>query len=589
MNKKIKSQKGIISVFAMMAMLFFLLFILGAYMAISRNNRTQKESNREILEIYSSDINPQDIYDEMVANDSDVIPLYTYDQVNSIGSNNFFAIDGKIYCFKSANLSYSTINYEVKTNLSLLENSYGGKNFNHIDKKNNKYVESSHLKLSLDGINNTGEGHDNKISKWTSLVNYGSYGMNISAFDIYSGGNKIDESPRWLDNGLSLSGSGSYVKCNGILNAKYNAFTYEIVFKTNNLNKNQNLIGNWNNGGSGLTYKSDGTLYGEVALPNNIIRKVTTSGAGIKENDITHSAITFDGQKISIYKNGKKISGDVENVMEKASTETIEYETLPTKTYNGDDYKIRMGIHSYIGKTDENSANGITIQPYFVEDDNYKMPSYRIDQGGKVNPTYITIDENITESGSTFYRNISDLTKEYTLKFYLGMKIVMMSGLKTFDLEYGYDNHKVKIGNLDTEDEDSAFTVIANGSDSVVIRSNIGKIQTWYFNDRQKLTSSNNGEVEILGKYYYCFDNLEPNTVYNIRGEFSTDSIALNVVGDSVTDIYIGNSYDNKFEGISGAGLNGVVYVVRVYDKALSPDNINTNYQIDKNRFSIKD
>lgn len=587
MNKKINNEKGIISVFTMMAMLFFLVFILGAYMAVSRNNRIQKESNKEVLELYSSDVNPQDIYNDIIAEDLDIIPLYTYDQVNEIGKNNFFAIDGKIYCFKSANSGNSSTCYELKTNLNLLEKGQGSINFEYVDKGNNKYVESNHLKLSLDGINNTGYGHSNDVnsnneknaSKWANLVNNSS---NLEKYDIYNGGSQINTAPKWLDNGLSLDGSGDYVKCGGILNSKNNSFTYEIVFKTNNYNRNQHLIGNWKNGGGGLTYRSKGILYGEVSLPNNVKRKISTNGAVIENNKITYTAITFDGQKISLYKNGKKISDDSQNIMEKASTEKIEYKTLPTVNYNGDDYKVKMGIHSYIGKVNENTSDGITIEPYFIRDDIYSMPSYRMDQGGKVNPTYITVDDNTRESGSRFYKNISGLVKEQNLKFHLGLSVAQMSGLKNFDMDFD----EVKVGSLDT---DSSFSVIANGSDSIIIRSNIGKIQTWYFNDRQKLVSSNNGEVEILGTYYYYFDGLEPDTTYNIRGEFSTDLITPNIVGDDLTTIYIGNSYDNKFGDESGVGLDGVVYAVRVYDKALSSDNIKTNYKIDKNRFSIKD
>lgn len=592
MNKKIKNQKGVISVFAMTAMLFFLLFIIGAYMAISRNNRIQKESNKEVLELYSTDVNAQDIYNDIIAYKGEVIPLYTYDQVENIGSNNFFAIDGKVYCFKSVKKENSSSSYELKSNLILSNDNYGLLDYKRIDRVNNKYVDSDSLKLSLDGINNTGKNHSNKVDKWTNLINTGN---TFYDYTIYEGGdNKYTTikdgekviSTKWLDNGLSLDGSGDYIKCENILNENDNAFTYEIVFKTNSTSKNQNLIRNGNNGGGGLTY-TEGNLYGEVALPNNVKRKVSTN-CGIKENSITHVAMTFNGQKICLYKNGKKIADDSENTMKKASTETIEYKTLPTEVYNSDDYKVEMGMHSYIGKENEKSANGITILPYFSRDDGYSYPTYRMDQGGKVNPSYYILADNPRESGSNFYRDFSSLissgiiNKEKELKFHVGLNVTPMSGLKTLDLDF--DN--VKIGSSDTE---SSFSIIANGSDSVVIRSNIGKIQNWYFNDEKKLTSSKNGEVEILGTYYYCFDGLDPDTIYNIRGEFSTDIISPKIVGDELPNIYIGNSYDNKFNGKSGASLNGVVYAVRVYDKALSSDKIKTNYQIDKNRFSIKD
>ena len=67
MKNRLKNQKGVISVFAMLAMLFFLLFILGSYLAVSRSNRTQKEANEEVLKIYSTEVNAQDVYDSMIS------------------------------------------------------------------------------------------------------------------------------------------------------------------------------------------------------------------------------------------------------------------------------------------------------------------------------------------------------------------------------------------------------------------------------------------------------------------------------------------------------------------------------------------
>ena len=58
MKNKLKDSKGVVSVFAMLAMLFFLLFIIGAYIGVSRLNKMQKESDKELLKLYSSNVDP---------------------------------------------------------------------------------------------------------------------------------------------------------------------------------------------------------------------------------------------------------------------------------------------------------------------------------------------------------------------------------------------------------------------------------------------------------------------------------------------------------------------------------------------------
>ena len=113
MKNNLKKQNGVISVFAMLSMLFFLLFILGAYLTISRVNKTQKESNKELLKLYSTEVNSQEIYNDKVAKPNEVIPIYSYDQFQKIGSNDIYVIDGRIYFFSQNR------DYELKTNLSV--------------------------------------------------------------------------------------------------------------------------------------------------------------------------------------------------------------------------------------------------------------------------------------------------------------------------------------------------------------------------------------------------------------------------------------------------------------------------------------
>ena len=171
MKNKLKKQSGVISVFAMLSMLFFLLFILGAYLTISRVNKTQKESNKELLKLYSTEVNSQEIYNDKVAKPNEVIPIYSYDQLQKIG---------RIYCFRSNR------NYELKSNLNVSKQS----KYKNLSLGQYKYSNQESLRVSLDGENNTGDGHDATKKKWYNLAWSGENLFGIQKeFQLYGGGN----------------------------------------------------------------------------------------------------------------------------------------------------------------------------------------------------------------------------------------------------------------------------------------------------------------------------------------------------------------------------------------------------------------
>lgn len=107
--KNIKSQKGAISLFVILAMLFFLAFILGAYSITSRRNSAQLETVRETAKIYSSGIDANSLYDSMLATTPNTtIPITTIEQLKeakrieesaSVIQTNY-TINGKLYTYK---------------------------------------------------------------------------------------------------------------------------------------------------------------------------------------------------------------------------------------------------------------------------------------------------------------------------------------------------------------------------------------------------------------------------------------------------------------------------------------------------------
>lgn len=107
--KDIKNQKGAISLFVVLAMLFFLAFMLGVFSMITRRNAAQLEAVRETAKIYSSGVDANAIYDSMIATiDSTAIPISTPEQlrklkditeVNTTSTANY-TINGQLYTYR---------------------------------------------------------------------------------------------------------------------------------------------------------------------------------------------------------------------------------------------------------------------------------------------------------------------------------------------------------------------------------------------------------------------------------------------------------------------------------------------------------
>lgn len=102
-----KNQKGAISLFVLLAMLFFLTFMIGTYTFVSRRNATQEESLREIQAIYSSGSSASDIYDSILSTIDTVVPVSNKEQLakiveinNSTDTQANYMINGKVYTYK---------------------------------------------------------------------------------------------------------------------------------------------------------------------------------------------------------------------------------------------------------------------------------------------------------------------------------------------------------------------------------------------------------------------------------------------------------------------------------------------------------
>ena len=79
-----KKEKGAISLFVVLAMLFFIVFVVGSYTMISRKSQQQAESNAELKNAYVRDGEEQ--YDSIVGVTDNVIPIRNKQDFYKIGS-----------------------------------------------------------------------------------------------------------------------------------------------------------------------------------------------------------------------------------------------------------------------------------------------------------------------------------------------------------------------------------------------------------------------------------------------------------------------------------------------------------------------
>lgn len=95
-----RSEKGAITLFTLLAMLFFLIFAMIVYNNVSQKSQMQIESTDVLVDEYKADTSIDSIYGETVTGTkAEASDAKTKDQSTVItsGSNDYVAIDNKIY------------------------------------------------------------------------------------------------------------------------------------------------------------------------------------------------------------------------------------------------------------------------------------------------------------------------------------------------------------------------------------------------------------------------------------------------------------------------------------------------------------
>lgn len=93
-----KSEKGAITLIVLVGMLFLTTFLISMYIATANKAQDSAETTKQIQEEYNNLEEANAIYDSYFA-DKEIIPIYTREQLEKIGTGAQITIDGKIYTF----------------------------------------------------------------------------------------------------------------------------------------------------------------------------------------------------------------------------------------------------------------------------------------------------------------------------------------------------------------------------------------------------------------------------------------------------------------------------------------------------------
>ena len=103
---KIKSEKGIISLFVLLSMLFLLVFVFAIYSSLLNKKKIQELKTVELKEIYSESSD-----NNLYALENDIVPIYNIKELSLAGTGEYVEIKDKIYqCGRGKT-------YELKQNI----------------------------------------------------------------------------------------------------------------------------------------------------------------------------------------------------------------------------------------------------------------------------------------------------------------------------------------------------------------------------------------------------------------------------------------------------------------------------------------
>lgn len=150
-NRNIKNDKGAISLFVVLAMLFFIVFVISGFTLVARRTQIQAETTTNLKQAYKEDGEAQ--YDRIIGNPDDVIKIESLNNYNLMATGDNIIVGGVSYIANDA------AEYKLAKNINIdLENLDGYKVYSTVadEKANNadgKYRFREYLiedKLELD-------------------------------------------------------------------------------------------------------------------------------------------------------------------------------------------------------------------------------------------------------------------------------------------------------------------------------------------------------------------------------------------------------------------------------------------------------
>ena len=113
--KKLKSEKGAITLIALVSVMFLVSFLISSYVMVANKVQMQKQIIKETQKIYEPKSSIEEIYSSYFST-NEVIPIYTAEQLLAIGEENkIININGKYYTFTNKDT------YILKNNLTIYE------------------------------------------------------------------------------------------------------------------------------------------------------------------------------------------------------------------------------------------------------------------------------------------------------------------------------------------------------------------------------------------------------------------------------------------------------------------------------------
>lgn len=251
--------------------------------------------------------------DERRYKNQKIIPVYTAEQVEKIGSGEsvYVEAESKTYNYASGAMYEYKNDIEITTNyIDIIEKLNKGEIFIKLNEKvlkngekyytsNSKYsiavnkygYVTENLELLLDGIDNTGNGHSNTTETWKDLSGNNRDGTLKNTIATSA----------WVENGMKFDGEDDYVL---IAQMNYDNITIEAVLSQNEIDDvDRTIIGNQDAGGYFL-YKGGNNRIGincyieeENAYVNVPWNSFTVTKLAVNTKYSTSS--TFSGKRIT--------------------------------------------------------------------------------------------------------------------------------------------------------------------------------------------------------------------------------------------------------------------------------------------------